>query len=177
MASRREEARQNGSCYSQPGAYIAIEAIEVGEATMVENEPEIEWHRDLVAKNRALTKELEAANTAGGEVFPETQAEIDWLKAQTEQSELIVGANEKQLETPHKAAVDVTKTAHDRAITILREFEEAQAELKGKPVILSDGKAGTVEKVKLDELHGLRVSLAGHGGDWPISTVRYTDDV
>ncbi|MEH2562102.1 hypothetical protein V1289_001729 [Bradyrhizobium sp. AZCC 2289] len=33
-----------------------------------------------------------------------------------------------------------------RASTILRAFEKAQTELVGKAVILTDGKAGTVEK-------------------------------
>ena len=56
---------------------------------------EIDWHRQRIAKNRALIEELEAGNTAGGDVFPETQAEIDRLKAQLQQSELIVAAYEK----------------------------------------------------------------------------------
>jgi hypothetical protein len=46
-----------------------------------------------------------------------------------------------------------------RACKILGEFEEAQTELIGKTVILADGKAGTVESVSLDELHGLRISI------------------
>jgi hypothetical protein len=41
-----------------------------------------------------------------------------------------------------------------RASTILGEFEKAQTELVGKAVILTDGKAGTVEGVWLDEMHG-----------------------
>lgn len=60
------------------------------------DETEIEWHRELIAKNRALLDELEAANTAGGDVFPETQSEIERLKAQTAQSELIVAGFEKE---------------------------------------------------------------------------------
>jgi hypothetical protein len=40
-------------------------------------------------------------------------------------------------------------------------------------VILSDGKAGTVENVWLDELHGLRISIRGHDGKWPISTIKF----
>jgi hypothetical protein len=59
-----------------------------------------------------------------------------------------------------------------RAATILGAFEEAQAELVGKAVVLTDGKAGTVEHVWLDELHGLRISIAGHDGKWPISTIK-----
>ena len=59
------------------------------------DEEEIDWHRQQIAENRALIEKLEASNTAGGEVFPETQAEIDRLKAQLQQSELIVAAYEK----------------------------------------------------------------------------------
>ena len=62
---------------------------------------EIGWHKEQIAKNRALLEELEAGNTAGGDVFPETRSEIDRLKAQIAQSELIVAAYEKEHpETP-----------------------------------------------------------------------------
>ncbi len=63
-------------------------------------------------------------------------------------------------------------TAKVRALTIITEFDKAQAELVGKAVILTDGKAGTVEHVWLDELHGLRISVRGHEGRWPVSTVK-----
>jgi sporulation protein YlmC with PRC-barrel domain len=59
-----------------------------------------------------------------------------------------------------------------RASTILSAYEEARSELVGKAVILTDGKAGTVENVWLDELHGLRISIVGHLGKWPISTIK-----
>ncbi|MEA2951183.1 MAG: hypothetical protein QOJ96_703 [Alphaproteobacteria bacterium] len=59
-----------------------------------------------------------------------------------------------------------------RATTILAEFEHVQSELVGTAVMLSDGKAGTVERVWLDELHGLRISIRGHDGKWPVSTVK-----
>ena len=59
------------------------------------------------------------------------------------------------------------------ALTILHVFEEVDAQLVGKAVILSDGKAGTVENVWLDELHGLRISIRGHDGKWPISTIKF----
>jgi hypothetical protein len=59
-----------------------------------------------------------------------------------------------------------------RASTILAEFDRAQAELVDKAVILTDGKAGTVEHVWLDELHGLRISIRGHEGRWPVSTIK-----
>ena len=60
-----------------------------------------------------------------------------------------------------------------RASTILGAFEEAQTELVGRAVVLTDGKAGTVENVWLDELHGLRISIRGHAGKWPISTIKF----
>ncbi|MGB6399276.1 MAG: PRC-barrel domain containing protein [Bradyrhizobium sp.] len=66
-------------------------------------------------------------------------------------------------------------TAKVRAFTILGEFEKAQAELVGKAVILTDGKAGTVEGVWLDEMHGLRISIRGHDGKWPISTIKLAE--
>jgi hypothetical protein len=62
-----------------------------------------------------------------------------------------------------------------RAATILAEFEQAQTELLGKAVILTDGKAGTVESVWLDEFHGLRVSIRGHDGKWPVSTIKLAE--
>jgi hypothetical protein len=65
-------------------------------------------------------------------------------------------------------------TAKVHASTILGELEKAQTELVGKAVILTDGKAGTVEGVWLDEMHGLRISIRGHDGKWPISTIKLT---
>ncbi|MCP3459317.1 MULTISPECIES: PRC-barrel domain-containing protein [unclassified Bradyrhizobium] len=59
-----------------------------------------------------------------------------------------------------------------RAFTILVEFDQAQTELVGKAVVLTDGKAGTVEQVWLDERHGLRISVRGHDGRWPVSTIK-----
>jgi hypothetical protein len=64
--------------------------------------------------------------------------------------------------------------AKARASTILAEFEQAQTELVGKAVILTDGKAGTVESVWLDEFHG-RVSIRGHDGKWPVSTIKLAE--
>jgi PRC-barrel domain len=62
-----------------------------------------------------------------------------------------------------------------RASTILGAFEQAESELVGKAVVLTDGKAGTVENIWLDELHGLRISVGGHVGKWPISTVKFAE--
>jgi hypothetical protein len=62
-----------------------------------------------------------------------------------------------------------------RASKILNEYGEAQAELIGQAVVLTDGKAGTVENVWLDELHGLRISIKGHDGRWPVSTIKFVE--
>ncbi|WP_225708095.1 PRC-barrel domain containing protein [Bradyrhizobium cenepequi] len=51
-----------------------------------------------------------------------------------------------------------------RASKILNEFGEAQSELTGIAVVLTNGKAGEVENVWLDELHGPRISIKGHDG-------------
>ena len=58
---------------------------------------EVLWHLEQIAKNRAILEQLETGNIAGGEVFPETQSEIEHLKAQISQSELIVAAFEKKV--------------------------------------------------------------------------------
>ena len=62
------------------------------------------------------------------------------------------------------------------ASTILHAFEDAQSGLVGKAVILTDGKAGTVEKIWLDEFHGLRISIKGHDGKWPVSTIKFAQN-
>jgi hypothetical protein len=62
-----------------------------------------------------------------------------------------------------------------RASKILDEYGAAQSELIGKAVALTDGKAGTVENVWLDELHGLRISIKGHEGRWPVSTIKLVE--
>jgi hypothetical protein len=67
-------------------------------------------------------------------------------------------------------------TVKARASTILTAFEDAQSELVGKAVVLTDGKAGTVENIWLDEFHGLRISVRGHDGKWPISTIKFAQN-
>ena len=64
-------------------------------------------------------------------------------------------------------------TVKSRASAILYAFGDVQSELVGKAVVLTDGKAGTVENVWLDELHGMRISIKGHDGKWPISTIKF----
>jgi len=67
----------------------------------------------------------------------------------------------------------IVPIAKTRACAILAEFNRAQTELIGKAVVLTDGKAGTVNEVCLDEFHGLRISIAGHEGMWPVSTIKF----
>jgi hypothetical protein len=50
--------------------------------------------------------------------------------------------------------MDVMPSVKRRASKILNEYGAAQSELIGKGVVLTDGKAGTVANVWLDELHG-----------------------
>ncbi len=75
-------------------------------------------------------------------------------------------------------AVIRTRTSHampvakEQACAILAEFDQAQSELVGKAVILTNGKAGTVDNIWLDEFHGLRISIRGHEGKWPVSTIK-----
>lgn len=64
----------------------------------------------------------------------------------------------------------------ERASAILREFALAEDELLGKCVVLTDGKAGTIEHVVLDKLHGLRLQISGHEGAWPVSTIKFLED-
>jgi len=44
--------------------------------------------------------------------------------------------------------------------------------LESRRAILSNGVAGTIEAVRLDEEHGLRISIRGHTGFWPVSKVK-----
>jgi hypothetical protein len=73
-----------------------------------------------------------------------------------------------------KGEASVT-TVKRRALTILHAFEEGDAQLVGKAVVLADGKAGTVETIWLDDVHGLRISIKGHPGKWPVSTVKFAE--
>ncbi|WP_458194613.1 hypothetical protein [Bradyrhizobium sp. UFLA05-153] len=38
---------------------------------------------------------------------------------------------------------------------------------------MSDGMAGAIDHIHLDDVHGLRISISGHDGEWPISTVKF----
>ena len=64
-------------------------------------------------------------------------------------------------------------TVKGRAVTILHALDDADAQLVGKAVVLADGTAGTVETVSLDEVHGLRISIRGHPGKRPVSTIKF----
>ena len=67
-------------------------------------------------------------------------------------------------------------TAKLCASAILTALGDVQSDLVGKAVVLADGKAGTVDGVSLDELHGLRISIKGHHGKWPVSTIKFEQD-
>jgi hypothetical protein len=82
-------------------------------------------------------------------------------------------ANTPSLRPPAPDSETTMPAVKLRASTILGAFEQAQTELVGKAVVLTDGKAGTVEGVWLDEFHGLRISIKGHDGKWPISTIKF----
>src|ERR1700688_2643855 len=75
------------------------------------------------------------------------------------------------LAQPHSGAAMTIVKLH--AATILSALGDAQSHLVGKAVVLTDGKAGTVENVWLDELHGLRISIWGPDGKWPISAIKF----
>ena len=62
-----------------------------------------------------------------------------------------------------------------QAATILSAYQEARALLIGKSVALTNGKAGTVESVWPDELHGLRISIRDNDGKWLVSTIRFPE--
>jgi hypothetical protein len=57
--------------------------------------------------------------------------------------------------------------------SIRRECLDHIVELVGKTVILTNGTAGTVGNIWLDEFHGLRLSIKGHEGKWPVSTIKF----
>jgi hypothetical protein len=63
-------------------------------------------------------------------------------------------------------------TVQTRACTILVEFERARTKLVGEAVILTNGTAGIVERLWLDEFHGLRISIRSQEGNWPVSTIK-----
>jgi len=64
-------------------------------------------------------------------------------------------------------------TGENRAMNILNELYAAEKELVGRAVVMTGGKSGTIEHVFLDDVHGLRISIEGNDGQWPISTVRF----
>jgi hypothetical protein len=73
------------------------------------------------------------------------------------------------------SAILALMTGEERALNILRELQAAEEELVNKTVVLTDGKAGTIVRVYLDDVHGLRMSIAGHEGRWPISMVKFIE--
>jgi hypothetical protein len=68
-----------------------------------------------------------------------------------------------------------SSTGDKRAANIIRELQTAEKELVGRAVVLTNAKAGTIDGVFLDDVHGLRISIRGHEGRWPISTVKHIE--
>jgi hypothetical protein len=66
-----------------------------------------------------------------------------------------------------------TTAVKRHAVAILHAFGKADEQLVGKAVVLTDGTAGTVEAMWLDDVHGLRISIKGHPGKWPVSSVKF----
>ena len=96
----------------------------------------------------------------------------NWLADRIDRDEA-KRTNPDPRERPRMASEATMPAVKLRASTILGAFDEVQSELIGKAVILTDGKSGTVENVWLDELHGVRISVAGHDGKWPVSTIKF----
>ena len=83
--------------------------------------------------------------------------------------------NDSRLICAILACMSGSSTGDQRAMNVLRELHAAEEELIGRGVVLSDGKAGTIDHVYLDDVHGLRISVSGHEGRWPISTVKHVE--
>jgi hypothetical protein len=145
---------------------------------------------DIDSKHsRAIAQEIGERLRAFLQEEPEApkslRTQIDRLHELEEQSPSIIPAAERWDKRRHWAALDSTgrlgwhgramPSVKRRASKILDEYGAAQSELIGKAVVLTDGKAGTVENVWLDELHGLRISIEGHDGRWPVSTIKLTE--
>jgi hypothetical protein len=60
---------------------------------------------------------------------------------------------------------------HQLAIAILDLFFEAH-KLIGIGAIFTDGTTGTIEAVRLDDDHGLRISVRGLPGLYPVSKLK-----
>jgi hypothetical protein len=72
-----------------------------------------------------------------------------------------------------RSNMGISSTGDSRAMNILRELHAAEEELVGRVVVLTNGRAGTIDHLVLDDVHGLRISINGHDGQWPISTVKF----
>ncbi len=63
------------------------------------------------------------------------------------------------------------KDPQQLAAVILGHYHDASA-LVGYCAVLTDGTAGTIDAVKLDADHVLRISIRGHPGFWPVSKLK-----
>jgi hypothetical protein len=139
--------------------------------------------------SRAIVREIGERLRAFLKEEPELpgslRTQIDRLGELEEQLPSIIPAAERWDKRRRWAALDsidgsaehgrAMPSVKRRASKILNEYGAAQSELIGKAVVLTDGKAGTVQNVWLDELHGLRISIKGHDGRWPVSTIKFVE--
>ena len=65
------------------------------ELLRVSDDTEVAWHREQIAKNRAILDELEAGNTEGRDVFPRPNLRSSISKRRLLNPSSIVAASEK----------------------------------------------------------------------------------
>jgi hypothetical protein len=64
-------------------------------------------------------------------------------------------------------------SAKARASTILGEFEQAPERTRRQARDPHRRQGRTVESISLDQLHGLRLSIRGNDGKWPIAIIKF----
>ena len=106
----------------------------------------------------------------GAAAFRECSMKFNLMVSSARERRTVSHSSEFHRRTSHP--LSSMPLAKVRALTILGALAEARSELVGKTAILTDGEAGTVEQVWLDEHHGLRISIRGHYGKWPVSTIK-----
>ena len=80
--------------------------------------------------------------------------------------------------------IEAPRAYEQGAVRIIRWYHEAEKELLGRSVALTNGAAGAVKALRLDELHGLMLTFEEHethtqrynhtSRQWhPVSTIRH----
>ena len=173
-ARKRESCERGGV---NPGAFLPERGIVMHNRIDIDSKHSRAIVQEIGERLRTFLKEE-------SELPGSLRAQIDRLRELEEQSPSIIPAaglgqasllsrlGQHGLLGRHGRTMPSVKR---RASKILDEYGAAQSELIGKTVVLTDGKAGTVENVWLDELHGLRISIEGHEGRWPVSTIKLVE--